>query len=90
MKTRSRPLAWLPALLLGTVLALCSAAAQAEAPAEATKALHLLDYIGADYPPTVSDGKVIDNGEYDDNANTNNNIEITNDNATTTSHNTNT
>ena len=66
MKTRSRPLAWLPALLLGTVLALCSAAAQAEAPAEATKALHLLDYIGADYPPTVSDGKVVDSGEYDE------------------------
>ncbi|EGB99977.2 MULTISPECIES: cytochrome c/FTR1 family iron permease [Pseudomonas] len=66
MKTRSRPLAWLPALLPSTVLALCSAAAQAEAPAEATKALHLLDYIGADYPPTVSDGKVVDSGEYDE------------------------
>jgi high-affinity iron transporter len=26
--------------------------------------LHLLDYIGADYPPTVQDGKVIDEGEY--------------------------
>ena len=54
MKTRSRLLAWLPVILLGPVLAL------AEAPAEATKALHLLDYIGADYPPTVQDGKVID------------------------------
>lgn len=64
MKTRSRLLAWLPALLLGPVLALCSALALAEAPAEATKALHLLDYIGADYPPTVQDGKVIDDGEY--------------------------
>ena len=33
-------------------------------PAEAAKALHLLDYIGADYPPTVHDGKVMDAGEY--------------------------
>ncbi|MBC3422004.1 cytochrome c/FTR1 family iron permease [Pseudomonas sp. RW3S2] len=64
MTPRSRPLAWLPALLLGPVLALCSTLAQAEAPAEATKALHLLDYIGADYPPTVHDGKVVDEGEY--------------------------
>lgn len=64
MIPRSRPFAWLPALLLGPVLALCSTLAQAEAPAEATKALHLLDYIGADYPPTVHDGKVVDEGEY--------------------------
>lgn len=64
MIPRSRPLAWLPALLLGSVLALCSTLAQAEAPADATKALHLLDYIGADYPPTVHDGKVVDEGEY--------------------------
>ena len=60
MKTRSRLLAW----FLWPVLALCSTMAMAEAPAEATKALHLLDYIGADYPPTVRDGKVIDDGEY--------------------------
>ncbi|MBO9550562.1 FTR1 family protein [Pseudomonas sp.] len=64
MKTRSRLLAWLPAVLLGPMLALCSTLAQAEAPAEAAKALHLLDYIGADYPPTVQDGKVIEDGEY--------------------------
>ncbi|MEX5506065.1 FTR1 family protein [Pseudomonas putida] len=64
MKTRSRLLAWLPALILGPVLALCSSLALAESPAEAGKALHLLDYIGADYPPTVQDGKVIDDGEY--------------------------
>ncbi|WP_409264664.1 FTR1 family protein [Pseudomonas sp. KCJK9000] len=64
MKTRSRLLAWLPAVLLGPVLALCSAQAQAQAPAEAAKALHLLDYIGADYPPTVANGKVVDDGEY--------------------------
>ncbi|CRI59658.1 cystathionine gamma-synthase [Pseudomonas sp. CCOS 191] len=64
MISRSRLLAWLPALLLGPMLALCSTPTLAEAPAEATKALHLLDYIGADYPPTVRDGKVVDDGEY--------------------------
>lgn len=64
MTSRSRLLAWLPALLFGPVLALCSNPTLAEAPAEATKALHLLDYIGADYPPTVRDGKVVDDGEY--------------------------
>lgn len=64
MNSRFRLLAWLPAVLLGPVLALCSNLALAEAPAEAIKALHLLDYIGADYPPTVQDGKVIDDGEY--------------------------
>ncbi|WP_434518246.1 FTR1 family protein [Pseudomonas sp. NFX1] len=64
MNTHSRLLAWLPALLLGPMLALCSTLALAEAPAEATKALHLLDYLGADYPPTVREGQVIDEGEY--------------------------
>ncbi|MDF0733307.1 cytochrome c/FTR1 family iron permease [Pseudomonas entomophila] len=60
MTPRSRMLAW----LLSPLLALCSTLALAEAPAEATKALHLLDYIGADYPATVRDGKVLDDGEY--------------------------
>ncbi len=60
MNSRSRLLA----VLLAPVLLLCSALAQAEAPADATKALHLLDYIGADYPPTVRDGKVVDSSEY--------------------------
>lgn len=64
MISRSRLFAWLPALLLAPVLALCSTSALAESPAEAAKALHLLDYIGADYPPTVHDGKVVDEGEY--------------------------
>lgn len=64
MISPSRLLAWLPALLLGPILALCSTPALAESPAEAAKALHLLDYIGADYPPTVRDGKVVDAGEY--------------------------
>lgn len=60
MNVRSSLLAW----LVVPVLALCSCLALAEAPAEATKALHLLDYIGADYPPTVRDGQVVDAGEY--------------------------
>ncbi|WP_150572513.1 cytochrome c/FTR1 family iron permease [Pseudomonas fluorescens] len=60
MTSRPRLLAW----LLWPVLALCSTLAMAEAPAEATKALHLLDYIGADYPPTVREGRVVDDGEY--------------------------
>ncbi|BBH43682.1 cystathionine gamma-synthase [Pseudomonas sp. KU43P] len=60
MNSRSRLLAW----LLWPMLALCSTVVLAESPAEAGKALHLLDYIGADYPPTVRDGKVIDGGEY--------------------------
>ncbi|MGV2832646.1 FTR1 family protein [Pseudomonas shirazensis] len=60
MNPRPRLLAW----LLWPVLALCSTLAMAEAPAEATKALHLLDYIGADYPPTVREGRVVDDGEY--------------------------
>ena len=60
MTFRPRLFAW----LLWPVLALCSTLALAESPAEATKALHLLDYIGADYPPTVHDGKVLDDGEY--------------------------
>ncbi|WMW06352.1 FTR1 family protein [Pseudomonas entomophila] len=52
------------ALLMWPLLALGSTLALAEAPADAAKALHLLDYIGADYPPTVRDGKVVDTGEY--------------------------
>lgn len=60
MISRSRLLA----LLMWPLLALGSTLALAEAPADAAKALHLLDYIGADYPPTVRDGKVLDTGEY--------------------------
>ncbi|WP_194789722.1 cytochrome c/FTR1 family iron permease [Pseudomonas sp. UFMG81] len=60
MISRSRLLAW----FLWPLLALCSTLTLAEAPADATKALHLLDYIGADYPATVRDGKVVDDGEY--------------------------
>ena len=55
-----RFLAWLllPALMSCSVNLL---AATAEG---APQALHLLDYIGADYPPTVEAGKVIDESEY--------------------------
>ena len=60
MTSRSRFLAW----LLLPVLALCSLAASANTPEGASQALHLIDYIGADYPPTVENGKVIDETEY--------------------------
>ncbi|HSC82821.1 MAG TPA: FTR1 family protein, partial [Pseudomonas sp.] len=45
------------------LLALCSLPAFAE-PEGAAQALHLLSYIGADYPATVSAGQVVDPGEY--------------------------
>lgn len=60
MTSRSRFLAW----LLLPVLALCSLVASANTPEGASQALHLIDYIGADYPPTVENGKVIDETEY--------------------------
>ena len=60
MTSRSRFLAW----LLLPVLALCSLVASANSPEGASQALHLIDYIGADYPPTVENGKVIDETEY--------------------------
>ncbi|WP_339488890.1 cytochrome c/FTR1 family iron permease [Pseudomonas sp. EL_65y_Pfl2_R95] len=50
--------------LLVPLLALCSLTAMAE-PAEGTaQALHLLGYLGADYPATVARGEVVDPGEY--------------------------
>lgn len=60
MTARSRFLAW----LMLPVLALCSLAVSANSPEGASQALHMIDYIGADYPPTVEDGKVIDDTEY--------------------------
>ena len=60
MTSRSRFLAW----LLLPVLAFCSLTASANSPEGASQALHLIDYIGADYPPTVENGKVIDETEY--------------------------
>lgn len=60
MIPRSRLLAW----LLWPVLALSSTTLLADTVEDAAKALHLLDYIGADYPATVEAGKVVDDGEY--------------------------
>lgn len=60
MTAPSRFLAW----LLLPALVLCSANLLAATAEGATKALHLLDYIGADYPPTVAAGKVVDDSEY--------------------------
>ena len=60
MTARSRFLAW----LMLPMLALCSFVVSANSPEGASQALHLIDYIGADYPPTVEDGKVIDETEY--------------------------
>lgn len=55
-----RTLAWLALPLL----ALCSTPLLADTVEGAPQALHLLDYIGADYPVTVEAGKVIDESEY--------------------------
>ncbi|MDD2059479.1 cytochrome c/FTR1 family iron permease [Pseudomonas sp. GD03860] len=60
MISRSRLFAW----LLWPVLALSSSVVWADTVDDAAKALHLLDYIGADYPATVAGGKVVDEGEY--------------------------
>ena len=60
MTASSRFLAW----LVLPMIAFCSFNALAETSEGAPKALHLLDYIGADYPATVEAGKVIDESEY--------------------------
>ncbi|PBQ15957.1 cystathionine gamma-synthase [Pseudomonas congelans] len=60
MPVHSRFLAWLllPLMALGSGIALAD-------PVEgAAQALHLLDYLGADYPATVADGKVVDTAKY--------------------------
>ncbi|WP_018927558.1 FTR1 family protein [Pseudomonas umsongensis] len=56
----SRFLAW----LVLPMIAFCSFNALAETAEGAPKALHLLDYIAADYPTAVEGGKVIDEAEY--------------------------
>ena len=53
MTARSRFLAW----LMLPMLALCSFVVSANSPEGASQALHLIDYIGADYPPTVDQGR---------------------------------
>jgi len=60
MTVPSRFLAW----LMLPLFALCSLNLLAETVEGAPKALHLLDYIGADYPPTVQAGQVVDDSEY--------------------------
>ena len=60
MTAPSRFLAW----LVLPLFALCSFKLLADTVEGAPQALHLLDYIGADYPQTVAAGKVIDESEY--------------------------
>ncbi|WP_192559267.1 FTR1 family protein [Pseudomonas allokribbensis] len=60
MTASSRFLAW----LVFPLFALSSFNLLAETVEGAPQALHLLDYISADYPPTVEAGKVIDDAEY--------------------------
>lgn len=60
MTLSSRFLAW----LMLPLFALCSVNLLAETVEGAPRALHLLDYIGADYPPTVHAGQVVDDSEY--------------------------
>ncbi|TVT93214.1 FTR1 family protein [Pseudomonas sp. RGB] len=55
-----RFLAW---LLLPALMS-CSFNLLAATAEGAPQALHLLDYIGADYPPSVDAGKVVDESEY--------------------------
>ncbi|MGZ7456051.1 FTR1 family protein [Pseudomonas sp. Ma2-10] len=60
MTAPSRFLAW----LMLPLFALCSFNLLADTVEGAPQALHLLDYIGADYPATVQAGKVINEAEY--------------------------
>ncbi|MDU8362302.1 cytochrome c/FTR1 family iron permease [Pseudomonas syringae group sp. J309-1] len=60
MSMRSRFLAW----LMLPLLALCSSSLLADTTDGAAQALHLLDYIGADYPSTVAESKVVAEDEY--------------------------
>ncbi|VVN73624.1 cytochrome c/FTR1 family iron permease [Pseudomonas fluorescens] len=60
MTASSRFLAW----LVLPFFVLCSFNLLADTVEGAPQALHLLDYIGADYPATVEAGKVIDSSEY--------------------------
>ncbi|MCJ2373940.1 cytochrome c/FTR1 family iron permease [Pseudomonas sp. RGM 3321] len=60
MLLRSRFLAW----LLMPLLVLCSGVTLADPVEGAAQALHLLDYLSADYPATVADGKVVNTAEY--------------------------
>ncbi|WP_417660977.1 FTR1 family protein [Pseudomonas sp.] len=50
--------------LLLPLMVLCSLSALAEPTDGAAQALHMLGYLGADYPATVANGEVVDAGEY--------------------------
>ncbi|WP_122672913.1 cytochrome c/FTR1 family iron permease [Pseudomonas viridiflava] len=50
--------------LLTSMLLLCSFGALADPVEGAAQALHVLDYLSADYPATVADGRVIDSAGY--------------------------
>ncbi len=55
------------ASLFGLVLLLCAQLPALAAPSDAEKAqtvIHMLDYVGVDYPEFVQDGKVLDEAEY--------------------------
>ncbi|KPW54138.1 cytochrome c/FTR1 family iron permease [Pseudomonas syringae group genomosp. 3] len=60
MPLRSRFLVW----LLVPLLTLCSSIALADPVEGAAQALHLLDYLGADYSASVADGKVVEAADY--------------------------
>ncbi|SEF00341.1 MULTISPECIES: FTR1 family protein [Pseudomonas] len=60
MTAPSRFLAW----LVLPLFALCSSNLLADTVEGAPQALHMLDYIGADYPQSVQAGKVINESEY--------------------------
>ncbi|QVW23155.1 FTR1 family protein [Pseudomonas hormoni] len=60
MTAPSRFLAW----LVLPLFALCSSNLLADTVEGAPQALHLLDYIGADYPESVEAGKVVNESEY--------------------------
>ncbi|MBM0140315.1 Cytochrome c protein [Pseudomonas cannabina] len=60
MPFRSHFLAW----LLTPLLMLCSLSTLADPVEGAAQALHLLDYLGADYPAAVADGKVVADARY--------------------------
>ncbi|MDH1048252.1 cystathionine gamma-synthase, partial [Pseudomonas sp. GD03903] len=46
------------------LVGLFSLGAQADTAVDPSQALHLLSYLAADYPATVTDGKVVDESEY--------------------------
>ncbi|SNS62495.1 cytochrome c/FTR1 family iron permease [Pseudomonas segetis] len=60
MHVQRRILSW----LLLPLMALCSLSVVAEPVDGAAQALHMLGYLGADYPATVANGEVVDAGEY--------------------------